>query len=486
MRNGSRIAALLAVLSLSLESLPLEAQVLTHVDAYFDGDFQDPLTIDGLDFVFATTVSPGGEHVYSCGGNGGVGASDNALAVFSRDASTGELTFVEAEFDDDDSNDPGSANGLFPCRDVLVSPDGKHVYTAGFGNDEIGIFTRNSMTGELTFNSVVTDGSPNGLAGVEGLAITSDGSALFAVGSIDDALVAFTRNSMTGALTFADSEFDGVGVDNSLDRPIDVTVSPTNDHIYVAAGGNANFTGSDAVSAFSWNGAALTYVDSYFEGASQGMNTIDGLHRLSSVVASPDGKHVYATGGLKVTSPQDPDWIGIFSRDLGTGALTWVDSIDDFNFCDLDILFEFETYAVVSPDSRVYVTSSRTALAVFERDTTTGLLSFVNGRCLFDDLSLGINLPKKLAIETGDSRHVYVPGTADDAVSAFRVCNPVLDGENVVLPDQDVTTMVTEIACESLAANDYDILAGGDVVFTAPAVVLGNGFEAGLLTIVNP
>jgi len=185
--------------------------------------------------------------------------------------------------------------------------------------------------------------------------------------------------------------------------------------------------------------------------------------------------------------PQHLDWIAVFSRDAVTGELTWLESIDDFNFCDFDFLGEFETYAVVGPDSRVYVTSSRTALAVFERDTTTGQLTFVNGRCLFDDLSLGINLPEKLAIDPVDNRHVYVPGTASDAVSAFRVCNPATDGEDTVLPDQDVTSEETEVACKSLTAADYNVLAGGDALLIAPKVILENGLEVngGVLTVVT-
>ena len=39
------------------------------------------------------TVSPDGKYVYA------IGASDDAVAVFSRDSATGKLTFVEVQKD---------------------------------------------------------------------------------------------------------------------------------------------------------------------------------------------------------------------------------------------------------------------------------------------------------------------------------------------------------------------------------------------------
>jgi len=213
--------------------VPAGGQSFTFVAAYFDGDVQGAATIDGLSDAFATAVSPGGDHVYVCSGIANLSGSDNAIAVFSR-AADGRLTFVEVEFDDGDG---GSADGLASCRDVVVSPDGDHVYTAGFSDGKIGIFDRNPATGELTFDSVVEDGvGLDGLAGVEALAITADGQSLFAVGSIDDALVAFARNPTTGALTFEDVEMEGLAMVSGLDRPVDVAVSPDGQHVYTAAG----------------------------------------------------------------------------------------------------------------------------------------------------------------------------------------------------------------------------------------------------------
>lgn len=413
---------------------PAEGQLFSFVASYLDGETQGMNTLDGLADASATAVSPDGANVYVCSGLGAAGSTDHAIAVFSRNQTTGELTFVEAKFDDSDG---GSADGLASCRDVEVSPDGKHVYTAGFTDNKVGIFSRDAMTGALTFLSVVQDGvDASGLAGTQAIAISPDGASVFVVGLTDDTVTAFSRNSTTGALTFQDMAQEGVGGVTGLDRPLDVAVSPDGSHVYTVAGSNANSTGSDAVVAFTWNAAMgdLTFVAAYFEGATQGANTIDGLDRVSSVTVSPDGKNVYASGGLDFSDtpvdgdPVDLDWIAVFSRNAGTGALTWVQAIQHTTFCMLDILLESDTFAVVSPTNEtLYATSDAMALTSFARNTTTGTLTFRDAECYFDNLALRINLPRRISVDsTGTS--IYVPGQASDAVAAFISDDIFADG----------------------------------------------------------
>jgi len=303
-------------------------QSLRHLQTVTDGDVLNTQTVDGLADSFAAAVSPDGMHVYVGSGISSQIGSDNAIAVFACGAD-GRLAFVEAEFDDDDLGSPGTADGLRSCRDVLVSADGKHVYTV--------------------------------------------------------------------------------------------------------AGSSENFTGSDALAVFSWTQSAgsLSFVASYFEGQVQAPNIIDGLDRVSSVTVSPDGRHVYATGAVNPLSGGDQDWIAIFARDMVTGELTWLDSIDHYPFCEFDIVFGFETDGVVSPDNRrFFATSPATALVGFLRDPLTGALTFIDADCYFDSLtenfSTGINLPRKLGIDPSGV-HIYVPGQASDAVGVFGPEPPGLE-----------------------------------------------------------
>lgn len=73
----------------------------------------------------SVAFSPGGDHCYVAGTPGV--AFPGTLAVYERNPLTGDLTFVEQEED--------GTNGVVLPRvgEVVVSPDGKHVYTAGGG-----------------------------------------------------------------------------------------------------------------------------------------------------------------------------------------------------------------------------------------------------------------------------------------------------------------------------------------------------------------
>ena len=91
-----------------------------------------------LDGAWSVTVSPDGSHVYAAS------SSDNAVAVFSRNSSTGALTYVEVKEDG-----VGGVDGLEGASSVTVSPDGGHVYAAGYDDNAVAVFSRNSSTGAL-------------------------------------------------------------------------------------------------------------------------------------------------------------------------------------------------------------------------------------------------------------------------------------------------------------------------------------------------
>ena len=96
---------------------------------------------DGLNGAYSVAVSPDGKHLYAAG------ADDDAVAVFSRDAATGRLTYVEMQQDG-----TGGSDGLNGAVSVTVSPDGKHLYAAGYEDDAVAVFRRDAATGSLTYD----------------------------------------------------------------------------------------------------------------------------------------------------------------------------------------------------------------------------------------------------------------------------------------------------------------------------------------------
>jgi 6-phosphogluconolactonase (cycloisomerase 2 family) len=349
---------------------------------------------DGLYGAYGVTVSPDGSHVYVAG------LDDDAVAVFSRATSTGALTFVEVHKDG-----AGGVDGLYGAYGVTVSPDGSHVYATGSADDAVAVFSRNSSTGALTFVEVHKD-SVSGVDGLDGastVTVSPDGSHVYAIGRVDDAVAVFSRNSSTGALTFVEVHKDGAGGVDGLDAARGVTVSPDGSHVYATA------FDDDAVAVFSRNSStgALTFVEVHKDSVSG----VDGLDGATTVTVSPDGSHVYATGF-------NDDAVAVFSRNSSTGALTFVEVHKD-GAGGVDGL-DYPTSVTVSPDgSHVYVAAYfDDAVAVFSRNSSTGALTFVevhkDGAGGVD----GLNGPYAVTVSP-DGSHLYATGRDADAVAVF-------------------------------------------------------------------
>jgi len=365
---------------------------LTFVEMQQDGVGN----VDGLNGADAVTVSPDGGHVYVASANG------DAVAVFSRDGATGALSFVEVHKD----TDPG-VDGLDNATSVAVSSDGSHVYVAGRNDNAVAVFSRNGATGMLTFVEVMKDG----LADANSVAISLDGGHLYVAGSDNDAVAVFSRDGITGALTFVERERDGVGGVDGLDGAWSVAVSPDGGHVYVVGsrddavavfsrdgvtgaltfvqarrsvpglegavgvavspdGGHVYVAGNndDAVTVFSRDGSAGTLT--FVEVQQDGDGDVDGLNGARSIAVSPDGGHIYVVG-------HEDDAVAVFSRDGATGALTFVEVHKDTD-AGVDGLDGGQAVAVSPDGGHVYVAAYvGDAVAVFSRDGTTGALTFV-------------------------------------------------------------------------------------------------------------
>ena len=147
--------------------------------------------VDGLDDATSVTLSPDARHLYATSWD------DNAISVFSRNSTTGALTYVEIKQDG-----VGGVDGLTGANSVAVSSDGKHVYAAGATDGAISVFSRNSSTGALTFVEVQKDGVNGvGLSDVRAVTLSPNGNQVFAASRGEGEIRVYSRNSSTGALT---------------------------------------------------------------------------------------------------------------------------------------------------------------------------------------------------------------------------------------------------------------------------------------------
>lgn len=207
----------------------------------------------------AIVISPDGKHAYVAT-RAQIAGQKDGVSIWARDLGTGTLTYLGQQ-----SEGVGGVSGLDDVTSLLVSTDGLHVYARGRSGADAAIagFARDATTGALTFLGATTFAS-GASGGAHGIAITADGSHVYAVG--DDAVVAFARDGGSGALTQTSIAQNGVGGIAGLNKPTNVTVSADGAHVYVVAPGTSG-AGNDelVVLARDPGTGALTYVERHHE-----------------------------------------------------------------------------------------------------------------------------------------------------------------------------------------------------------------------------
>ncbi|MEG2279635.1 MAG: beta-propeller fold lactonase family protein [Comamonas sp.] len=174
--------------------------------------------------------SPNGQFVYV------TSTADNAVTLFSRDAVTGALSQLVVYKDG-----VGGVDGLLAASSAKISPDGKHLYVSGQAENSVAIFSVNSVTGELTYLEKITNGVAgiSDMQGVRSLAVSPDGRYVYASAIVSDSVTVFTRNSTTGLLTFDSKAINNNGGVTGLDNPSGMASDPSGRHLYVT-GQSAN------------------------------------------------------------------------------------------------------------------------------------------------------------------------------------------------------------------------------------------------------
>ena len=373
--------------------LTLNAQL--HFESLIYNGMGRPL----LENVSSVAVSPDGEHLYS------VSYNDNAISVFARDvvaAAPGALSFIETH-----KNEVEGVSGLGGAFSVKVSPDGNHVYVAGSIDDAIVVFKRNVITGTLTWLAKYSNGT-NGITGLDGayaIDITPDGNHIYVTSPDENAVAVFQRNVISGELTLVQVIEDEAGGVTAMNFPLGIIVSQDGKHVYVTSFSDR------ALNVFSRD--PLTGTLSLVEAHIDGQAGVDGLDAAYGAYISPDGNHVYVAG-------QDDNAISAFSRDDVTGALTYIDSyFDDTNGVNG---LQGATSVIASPDGNyLYVSGSvEDAVAIFSRDAGTGVLTYISMIQEGVNGVSGISYPLEIDI-SNDGKNLYVTGFGSASLAVFDI-----------------------------------------------------------------
>jgi 6-phosphogluconolactonase (cycloisomerase 2 family) len=309
----------------------------------------------GLARTASIAPSPGGAHLYALDDRG-------TLTAFARDPGNGLLSFVQVLRNEDG----GEGNGQ--GQDVVVSPDGAHVYVASSASspldaipgdrDGVEIFARSAATGELTFVAAVYDGEGgvDGLAGARSPTLSPAGGLLYVVGKQDRAVAVFSRDGVSGALTFLQKQEDGLAAE-TFSNPEALAVSPDGDHVYVV--------GSPISSGVS---SRLSVFRREADGTLSPVQLAPAFDaRPSCVVVSGDGGQVYV-----VTD----EGVRVHARDPVTGEVTFLERVENGDL-GAEGLSEVVSVTLSPDDARLYaIGATLDALVVFARNPSDGRLRY--------------------------------------------------------------------------------------------------------------
>jgi 6-phosphogluconolactonase (cycloisomerase 2 family) len=388
--------------------------------------------VQGLDNAQGVVLSPDGKYVYV------TGLSDDRVAVFSRDASTGKLTFVES------LHDSGGNNGLNGASGITMSSDGKFVYIAAAVDKSIAVFSRNAETGKLTYVEAIVD--TVNLDEASGVTVSPDDKFVYVASNRSDTVSVFSRNSSNGKLTFVETLKNGENGVTGLDFASNIVISSDGTTAYVT-GNN-----SKAITFFlrDTSTGKLTWTASYVNN----VNNVKGLDGAAGVVMSSDDKFIYVAA-------RNSDAITVFSRE-SNGKLTFVETLTNTTpgISGLDQA----SRVALSPDGNyVYVTAlTSDAIAVFSRDSTTGKLTFVESLKDTDTGIDGLDGARGITVSS-DGKFIYVTGSEDDSIAVFTTA-----------PPPDVTAPTVEFYTPDPNGTDVAPTSNLEIVFNE-AVQKGSG-----------
>jgi DNA-binding beta-propeller fold protein YncE len=393
----------------------------------------------------AIAISPDGRNVYVASSN------SNAIAVFKRNARSGELTQPAGAAGCISTRGAGgcaTAVGLEGPNSVVVSPDGRNVYATSLGSDAIDIFARDPATGALTQTSgdagcianVATTGCTTGRAldGPDVVVASPDGRNVYVGAFKGSSLAVFTRDPSTGALAqpagtggcVADTSYPIAGCASgvALASPEGLAISPDGDNVYAAA------ALSNALDVFSRNSStgALTQMGGgagcIVEAPLTGCTTGRQLGGADAVAVSPDGADVYVTSVLSnsVTAFARTPSTGQLAQLSGTSAcVLYVLAVG----CSLGQALDAPEGLAVSPDgASVYATAFASgAIDVLDRSAESGALTQKPRRagCLIAGLpqscarGRGLLGASSIAVSP-DGSYVYSAAFASSSVDVFK------------------------------------------------------------------
>ncbi|MEN1728770.1 MAG: beta-propeller fold lactonase family protein, partial [Pseudomonadota bacterium] len=307
--------------SLTLYQRNPSTGALTEVDQVVDGDDivdQDNVVIgviSGLDGAYDVAFSPDQAHLVV------VSADSDALAVFGLDTDNARLDFVESQFDEPLPGQPDTVFDLDDPVRVKFSPDGGRVLIAARGSNSMTIFTRQAISGRLTWLESWTSGlgdlPVNAIDGISDLVFSPDGAFIYTAATENNAIGIFGRDE-AGNISWIRSMVNGEAQTNGsvvgLGLVQSLAISPKGQHLYAVS------LSEDSLTLFERDETSgdLTLQEHYRDG----VDGFEGLDGANGVLVSPDGENVIVSGRNDAN-------IVVFSRDWSDGRVLTIEIEDN-------------------------------------------------------------------------------------------------------------------------------------------------------------
>jgi 6-phosphogluconolactonase (cycloisomerase 2 family) len=306
------------------------SQKLVHVQTYQDG-------VDGvinLESPQSVEISPDNRYAYV------TASSTNSLHMLEHNDETGIVYADGIKI-----NGLGGVHGMVSPAGIAVSPNSEFVYVSGVESNSIAVFHR-QVNGKHPFVQA-SKGAP-GLEEPWDLTVSPDGDNLYVAAESPGAVVAYSRNKVTGKLTHIQSLRDGIGVTNFLSNASGIAVAPNGRNVYVAAADD------DAVPVFNRN--LKTGRLSLEQVVRDDVAGVDGLAGAYDVTVTPDGKSAYVAG-------YEESEVAAFTRKPKTGRLVYQGSHRDGDLGDVG-----GVWRITSDDDAVYAAAyADDAITAFRR-----------------------------------------------------------------------------------------------------------------------
>jgi DNA-binding beta-propeller fold protein YncE len=404
----------------------------------------------------AIAISPDGKNVYVASGG------SNAIAVFSRDRTTGALKqekgkagCVAAKA----AGHCGVAIGLIGPNSVAVSPDGRNVYATSREGASLTTFIRNRKTGALKQLPPSASGCISGLPiptctagralkGPDVVVVSPDGKNVYVGDFFGNAVASFSRAGKGGALTqlggsagcIAADTAEGCAPGIELGSIEGLAVSEGGSAVYAAAAvSNAvdvlnRDPSSGALSQATDGTGCIT--DAEVAGCTPGYE----LAGANAVAVAPKGGTVYATSlfsnsvttfhptesGVGLAQPQRPQGENIPAGISNpSGCVVFLRAPG----CSFGIAMKAPEGVAVSPEGlNLYVAAYETgAIDVLDRNPKTGTVAQKPGErgCLAPRSTPVCSRGRALAgvssvVVSPDGRNVYSTAQKSNAVDVFR------------------------------------------------------------------